>query len=77
VSITIDDDMGRMSLVCGDVAAQAVRNTDGSWRVPERDGTFTRDQAITALTIIERRAGGAGDDDPHIRGWEAELAGDA
>lgn len=73
MALTIDDAKGRMTLVCGDVAAAAVRRPDGSWAVPEREGTFTRDQAITALTIIEYRASGAGEDDPAIRQWETEL----
>jgi hypothetical protein len=35
---------------------------------------FTRNQAITAMTLAERLAAGYGDDDPFVIGWREELA---
>ena len=34
---------------------------------------FTRNQAITALTLAERLAVGFGDDDPFVKTWRKEL----
>lgn len=86
MSLTIDDDEGRMRLFVGDVYAQAVRADDGTWSLPgdagtltaetappARPGRFTRDQAITALTIIELTQQGYGEDHPLIKDLESEL----
>jgi hypothetical protein len=34
---------------------------------------FTRNEAITALTLAEQLAVGYGDDDPFVTGWRDEL----
>ena len=34
---------------------------------------FSRNEAITALTLAERLAVGYGDDDPFVIGWREEL----
>ena len=47
---------------------------NGAWIVstyPAR--LFTRNQAITALTLAERLADGYGDDDPFVKSWRSEL----
>jgi hypothetical protein len=46
----------------------------GAWIVsthPRR--LFSRNEAITALTLAERLAAGYGDDDPFVRAWREEL----
>ena len=53
----------------------AAANGNGAWIVstyPAR--LFTRNQAITALTIAERLAAGCGDDDPFVVNWREELS---
>jgi hypothetical protein len=53
----------------------AAADGNGAWIVsthPARQ--FTRNQAITALTLAERLAAGYGDDDPHVIGWRRELS---
>jgi hypothetical protein len=40
---------------------------------PYQGRLFDRNQAITAMTLEERLAAGYGEDDPHVRGWRAEL----
>ena len=34
---------------------------------------FSRNQAITAMVLVERLAAGFGDDDPFVIGWREEL----
>lgn len=73
MSIKINDEAGRMELD-GPEKITAYRVSPERWTVSDRPGRhFTREQAITALTITEHRAQGAGDDDPFIQGWEDEL----
>jgi hypothetical protein len=46
----------------------------GAWIVsthPRR--LFSRNEAITALTLAERLATGYGDDDPFVIGWREEV----
>jgi hypothetical protein len=46
----------------------------GAWIVstyPRR--LFSRNEAITALTLVERLAAGYGDDDPFVKAWREEL----
>jgi hypothetical protein len=53
----------------------AAADGQGAWIVstyPRR--LFTRNQAITAMTLAERLAAGYGDDDPFVIGWREELA---
>jgi hypothetical protein len=52
----------------------AAADGNGAWIVsthPTR--LFSRNQAITALTLAERLAAGYGDDDAFVIGWSAEL----
>jgi hypothetical protein len=52
----------------------AAADGNGAWIVstyPAR--LFTRNQAITALTLTERLAAGYGDNDPFVKSWRAEL----
>jgi len=52
----------------------AAADGNGAWIVsthPARQ--FSRNQAITALTLAERLAAGYGDDDPFVIGWRKEL----
>jgi hypothetical protein len=46
----------------------------GAWIVSTLPGRlFTRNGAITALTLAERLAAGYGDSDPFVKSWRAEL----
>jgi hypothetical protein len=67
-------------IVEGDVVAtarfsqHAAADGNGAWIVsthPRR--LFTRNGAITALTLAERLAVGYGDNDPFVKSWRAEL----
>jgi hypothetical protein len=52
----------------------AAADGNGAWIVcthPAR--LFTRNQAITALTLAERLAAGYGDNDPFVKTWRKEL----
>lgn len=53
----------------------AAANGNGAWTVSCHPGwLFTRNEAITALTLAERLAAGYGDDDPFVVGWREELS---
>ncbi|GAB3958024.1 hypothetical protein GCM10029978_001920 [Actinoallomurus acanthiterrae] len=74
MAIEINED--RMSLtVDGTEIATASRSgerwTVSTWPVP-----LSYNQAITALTLVERLAHGYRDDDPFVAAWREELAGD-
>ena len=52
----------------------AAADGNGAWIVSTHAARlFSRDQAITALTLAERLAAGFGDDDPFVKSWRAEL----
>jgi hypothetical protein len=52
----------------------AAADGNGAWIVSSHPlRLFYRDQAITALTLAERRAAGFGDDDPFVKSWRKEL----
>jgi hypothetical protein len=52
----------------------AAADGDGAWIVSTHSARlFTRDQAITALTLAERLAIGDADDDPFVMAWRKEL----
>jgi hypothetical protein len=52
----------------------AAADGNGAWIVSTHPARlFTRNQAITALTLAERLAVGYGDDDPFVIGWRKEL----
>ncbi|MFI7125958.1 hypothetical protein ACIBQ1_09710 [Nonomuraea sp. NPDC050153] len=71
MAIEIDDDAGRMS--SDECDTVAVRRPDGGWTITGRRGVYSRNQAITAMVLAERRAAGATDEDVFVQGWEAEL----
>ena len=52
----------------------AAADGNGAWIVSTHPfRLFSRDQAITALTLAERLAAGFGDDDPFVKSWRKEL----
>jgi len=52
----------------------AAADGNGAWLVSAHPARlFSRNQAITALTLAERLAAGYGDDDPFVIGWRKEL----
>jgi hypothetical protein len=67
----INDDFMSVD-IDGAVIATATRAGDG-WTVTNWLRRFTRNQAITALTLAERLAAGYGDDDPFVSAWQEEL----
>lgn len=71
MAFEINDDAGVMA---GDgYDTTATRQPDGRWTVTGRAGSYTRNQAITAMCVAERLASGRSPDDPFVQGWEAEL----
>jgi len=79
MSIRIYDDT--MTLEIGDrvvatarFSQHAAADGKGAWIVSTHPARlFSRNQAITALTLAERLAAGYGDDDPFVIGWRKEL----
>ncbi len=55
-----------------DVVAE--KRPDDRWVVTGRDSSYAYNQAITALVLAEKLARGVPADNPHIQGWERELA---
>jgi hypothetical protein len=52
----------------------AAADGNGAWIVSTHPARlFSRDQAITALTLAERLGAGYSDDDPFVIGWRKEL----
>ena len=52
----------------------AAANGNGAWIVSTHPARlFSRNQAITALSLAERLAVGYGDDDPFVKSWREEL----
>jgi hypothetical protein len=52
----------------------AAADGNGAWIVSTHPARlFSRNQAITALTLAERLTAGYGDDDPFVIGWRKEL----
>ena len=70
-----------MSLSVGDkviattrFSQHAAADGNGAWIVSTHPARlFTRNPAITALTLAERLAVGYSDDDPFVIGWRKEL----
>jgi len=55
-------------------SASASADGNGAWIVSTHPARlFSRDQAITALTLAERLGAGYSDDDPFVIGWRKEL----
>jgi hypothetical protein len=56
------------------LSQHAAADGNGAWIVSTHAARlFSRDQAITALTLAERLAAGFGDDDPFVKSWRREL----
>jgi hypothetical protein len=80
MAIRISDDS--MTLEIGDrvvatarFSQHATANGNGAWIVSTHPARlFTRNQAITALTLAERLAAGYGDDDPFVKSWREDLS---
>jgi hypothetical protein len=52
----------------------AAADGNGAWIVSTHaERLFTRNQAITALTLAERLAAGHDHSDPFVKSWRAEL----
>jgi hypothetical protein len=52
----------------------AAADGNGAWIVSTHPaGSFSRNQAVTALTLTERLTAGYGDDDPLVTNWRKEL----
>ncbi|MFF0864191.1 hypothetical protein ACFYUV_20700 [Nonomuraea sp. NPDC003560] len=71
MGFTIDDDAGRM--VSDECETVAVRWPDRGWTVTGRRGVYSRNQAISAMTVAELLATGDEPDSPLVRTLEAEL----
>jgi hypothetical protein len=77
--IEINDES--MTLVIGDnviatarFSQHAAADGNGAWIVSTHPARlFTRNQAITALTLAKRLAVGYEEDDPFVKSWRAEL----
>jgi hypothetical protein len=72
MSIKINDDLMRLE-VDGKVIATARHRDGGRWEVTHWPRFFGRNQAITALTVIELLATGHSNDDPLIVALREEL----
>lgn len=71
MSVTISDDTMTSDLT--DTVATLIDPAAGWWTVTGRRGVYTRDQAITAMTIAEFQAHPHTDSEQFIAGWEREL----
>jgi hypothetical protein len=73
MSVRINDDT--MTSDASDVIATLVDPAAGLWTVTGRHGVYTRNQAITAMTIAEFKARRVPqpNDHLHIAAWEQEL----
>jgi hypothetical protein len=70
ISLTIDGE----TIGTARFSQHAAANGNGAWIVSTHPARlFSRNQAITALTLAERLPAGYGDDDPHVIGWRKEL----
>ena len=79
MSTMINDDSmfleidGRV-IATGEFREHAAVGGHGAWIVSCHPGRlFTRNQANTAMVLVERLAAGYGDDDPFVLGWREEL----
>jgi hypothetical protein len=79
MAIRIEDDLMTLE-VHGTVVATArfsryaAGDDLGAWIVSAHSRRlFSRNEAITALTLAERLAAGYGDNDPFVSGWREEL----
>jgi len=71
MSLEID---GRV-IASAEFREHAAADGHGAWIVSCHPGRlFTRNQAITAMVLVERLAAGYGDDDPFVIGWREELS---
>jgi hypothetical protein len=79
MAVRIDDEYmtaefdGRV-IATAQYSSHAATDGQGAWTVsglPRR--LFNRNQAITAMVLVERLAAGFGDDDLFVMGWREEL----
>jgi hypothetical protein len=70
MTLTVNDKVVAIARFSQDAAADG----NGAWIVSNHPARlFYRNQAITALTLVERLAHGYGDDDPFVKIWRKEL----
>ena len=70
MSLAIDDEV----IATARFSRHSAADGNGAWIVSTHPARlFSRNQAITALTLAERLAGGSGDGDPFVKSWRAEL----
>jgi hypothetical protein len=70
MSLTLDGE----TIATARFSQHAAADGNGSWIVSTHPARlFSRNQAITALTLAERLAADYGDDDPLVIGWRQEL----
>ena len=72
MSVKISDDFMCLE-VGGAVIATARQRPDGWWEVTHWPRFLDRNQAITALTVIELLEAGRGNDDPLVIALRGEL----
>jgi hypothetical protein len=70
MSLTLDGE----TIATARFSQHAAADSNGSWIVSTHPARlFSRNQAITALTLAERLAADYGDDDPLVIGWRKEM----
>lgn len=70
MSLTLDGEI----IATARFSQHAAADSNGAWIVSTHPARlFSRNQAITALTLAERLAADYGDDDPFVRNWREEL----
>jgi hypothetical protein len=70
MTLTIDDKL----VATARFSEYAAADGNGAWIVSTHPARlFTRNQAITALTLAERLAIGYGNNDPFVTNWRKEL----
>lgn len=71
---TMTLEIGHCVVATARFSEHAAADGDGAWIVSTHPARlFSRDRAITALSLAERLAIGYGDDDPFVRAWRMEL----
>jgi hypothetical protein len=71
---TMTLEIGHRVVATARFSSHAAADGNGAWIVSTHPARlFSRDQAITALTLAERLAAGYGDDDLLVMSWRKEL----
>lgn len=72
---TMTLEIGNCVVAAARFSEHAVADGNGAWIVSTHPARlFSRNHAITALTLSERLAIGYGDDDPFVMAWRKELS---